>query len=69
MRFLQIVFLISFALFALLIPYFIFNLLQGEGSNTPLIIFVAVIFVVNLIFIIRKLFNRNSKNKKFKESL
>ena len=55
MRVLQIVFLISFAVLALVVPYLVFNLIQGEGSNTPLTIFAAVIFAVNAFFIGRKL--------------
>lgn len=54
MKALQILFLVSFAIVALVLPYLIFNFLQGE-SSTPLIIFLAVIFVVNSVFIIRKL--------------
>lgn len=57
MRTLQIVFLFSFAVFVLVVPYLIFSRIQGEGDNTTLIIFVAVIFLINGFFIIRKLLN------------
>lgn len=60
MKALQIIFLISFALFVLLVPYLIFNLLQGEDT-TPLIIFLAVIFAVNCFFIIRKIVSSKKK--------
>lgn len=56
MKALQILFLVSFAIVALILPYVIFSFLQGENS-TPLIIFLAVIFVVNSVFIVRKLLN------------
>jgi hypothetical protein len=55
MRALQILFIISFAVFALVIPYVVFGFIQGQGNNTALIIFVAVIFAVNAFFIGRKL--------------
>lgn len=57
MRILQIIFLFSFAIFVLVVPYLIFSRIQGEKDNTALIIFVAVIFVINAFFIIRKLLN------------
>lgn len=64
MRTLQIIFLFSFAIFVLVIPYLIFSLIQGEGKNTTLIIFVAVIFVINAVFIIRKLLNIKKEKQK-----
>lgn len=60
MRILQIIFLISFALFVLLVPFLIFNSLQGENT-TPLLIFIGVIFVVNSIFIVRKIMSSKKK--------
>lgn len=56
MRVLQIIFLLSFAVFVLLIPYLIFSRIQSGGDNSGLIIFVAVIFAINAVLIIRKLF-------------
>ncbi len=56
MRALQIIFLLSFAVFVLVIPYLIFSRIQGGGDNNGLIIFVAVIFAINAVLIIRKLF-------------
>ncbi len=64
MRILQIIFLLSFAVFVLVIPYLIFSRIQGGGDNTVLIIFVAVIFAINAIFIIRKLYNVRKENQK-----
>lgn len=64
MRTLQIIFLFSFAVFVLVIPYLIFNLIQGAESNTALIIFVAVIFAINAFFIIRKLLNIRKEKQK-----
>ncbi|MBX7173333.1 MAG: hypothetical protein K1X72_20360 [Pyrinomonadaceae bacterium] len=57
MKTLQIIFLISFAVLVLVIPFLVFNFIQGNGTNTTLIIFVAVIFIVNGFFIVRKLLN------------
>lgn len=57
MKALQIIFLISFAIIALVLPYLIFSFLQGENI-TPLIIVVAIIFVINTIFIAAKLLSR-----------
>jgi hypothetical protein len=57
---LQILLLITFAILALVIPYFVFSLIQGESSNTALIIFIVVIFVINGFFIGRKLMNRKN---------
>lgn len=55
MKALQIIFLISFAVLVLVVPYLIFSRMQGESDNTTLIIFVALIFVINGFFIIIKL--------------
>lgn len=55
MRALQILFIISFAIFALVAPYLFFSYIQGQGSNTALIILIAVIFAVNALLIGRKL--------------
>ena len=64
MRILQFIILFSFAICALVIPYLIFSRIQRGGDNTVLIIFVAVIFVINAIFIIRKLYNVRKENEK-----
>lgn len=64
MRILQIIFLFSFAVFVLVIPYLIFSRIQGEADNTALIVFVAVIFVINAFFIIRKLINIRKETQK-----
>ncbi|CAN5517620.1 hypothetical protein BH10ACI1_BH10ACI1_13990 [soil metagenome] len=64
MRILQIIFLFSFAVFVLVVPYLIFSRIQGGGDNTGLIIFVAIIFVINAIYIIRKLFNVRKEKQK-----
>lgn len=65
MRALQIIFLLSFAVFVLVIPYLIFSLMQGgSDGNTTLIIFVALIFAVNAFFIIRKLWNLKKEKPK-----
>lgn len=64
MRILQIIFLLSFAVFVLVIPYLIFNLMQGKSNNTTLVIFVAVIFAINAFFIIRKLLNLKEEKQK-----
>ncbi len=57
MRALQIIFLLSFAVGVLVIPYLIFSRIQGGGDNTNLIIFMAVIFAINAVLITRKLYN------------
>ncbi len=58
MRALQIIFLVSFAVSALVVPYLIFSRIQDGGeNNNGLIIFVAVIFAVNAVLIIRKIYN------------
>ncbi len=57
MRALQILFLISFAILALVVPFLVFSSVQGGNSNTVLIILIAVIFIVNAVFIGRKLLN------------
>ena len=57
MRALQIIFLLSFAVFALVIPYLVFSRIQeGGGDINGLKIFVAVIFAINAVLIIGKLF-------------
>lgn len=62
MKALQIIFLISFAITALILPYLIFSLLQGENT-TPLIVFISVIFGINAVLIIRKLLSRKRKKE------
>lgn len=64
MKVLQIAFLLSFAVLVLIVPYLIFNLIRGESGNQYLIIFIAVIFAVNLILIIRKLFRLKKERQK-----
>lgn len=57
MRALQIIFLLSFAVGVLVIPYLIFSGIQGGGDNNYLIILVAVIFAINATLIVRKLYS------------
>ena len=57
MRILQIIFLLSFAVCALVIPYLVFSRIQGGGDDSVLVIFVAVIFAINAILIIRKFYS------------
>ncbi len=57
MRALQLLIIISFAFFALVIPYVVFSFIQGQGSNNNLIILIVVIFAINAFFIFRKLVN------------
>lgn len=61
MKILQIMFLISFAILVLVIPFLIFSGMQGGSDNTTLIIFVAVIFVINSFFVVTKLFSLKKK--------
>ena len=64
MRALQIIFLLSFAVFVLVIPYLIFSRIQGGGDNNGLIILVAVIFAINTVLIICKLFILKKEKQK-----
>ncbi len=63
MRTLQIIFLLSFAVCALVIPYLVFSRIQGGGDNSGLVIFVAIIFVINAILIVRKFFNLRKEKR------
>lgn len=62
MRALQILFLISFAVLALIVPIFVFSSVQGESNSTILIVLIALIFAANGFFVIRKLIGLR-KNK------
>jgi hypothetical protein len=64
MRALQIILLLGFAGCVLIVPYLIFSRIQDGGDNGGPVIFIAVIFAINTILIIRKLFN--SKKEKAK---
>lgn len=65
MRALQILVIISFAIFALVIPYVVFSFIQGQSNNSSLIILIAVIFAINAFFIFRKL--GSQKKEKLKQ--
>ncbi len=60
---LQILFLITFAILVLVIPYFVFSLMQGESNGTGLIIFIIAIFVINAILLGRKLLSLKKRKK------
>lgn len=63
MRALQILVIISFCIFALVVPYLVFSYVQGQGNNNALIVLIVVIFVVNALLIGRKLWGLNKDKK------
>ena len=63
MRALQILVIISFCIFALVVPYLIFSYVQGQGDNRALIILIGVIFAVNVLLISRKLWGLKKDKK------
>ena len=63
MRALQILVIISFCIFVLVVPYLVFSFIQEQGSNTALVVLIAVIFVVNALLIGRKLLSLKKDKK------